>query len=122
MGSKAAVISDGICSLQLLVTQNSNDFRLVSNSKSIYKNIKQEYLSFAETSHANEAVIVVNGHDAGNNGTSNSNLPTIIHKFEKIVNIVEKLSDNHISSCINLKYEIQFISSKWQLSTKAVNR
>lgn len=47
------------------------------------------YLCFAKTSHAQEALIVINGHNSRNNGTIYSNLATVIHKLEKDIGIIE---------------------------------
>ena len=60
------------------------------------------YLSFAKTSHANEALVVINRHNSRNNGASNSNLATIIHKFEVNVSVIKQLCDDYICSGIHL--------------------
>ena len=60
------------------------------------------YLSFAKASHTQETLVVINGHNTRNNRTCNSNLATVIDKFEKDIGIIKQLSDNQISSRINL--------------------
>ena len=52
------------------------------------------HLCFAETSHTYEAFIVVDGHNSRNNGTGNSNLTTVVDKFEENVSVIEQLSYN----------------------------
>lgn len=46
-------------------------------------------LCFAKASHAQEAFVVVNGHDSGNNGASNPNLTTIVDEFEKNISVIK---------------------------------
>lgn len=66
---------------------------------------KRIYPGFAKPSHAEETFVIINWHYARNNRTSYSNLPTIIHKLEKNISIIEKLSDNKICTSINLQGE-----------------
>lgn len=61
------------------------------------------YLCLAESSHTLKTLVVVDGHNAWNYRTSNSNLPAVIIKLQKNVGVVKKLCDNDIRSSIDLK-------------------
>jgi len=65
------------------------------------------YLGLTETSHTQEPLVVGNRHNSRNNGTINPDLPTIIHKLEEYISIIEKLSHNQICSSINLYHKPQ---------------
>ena len=78
------------------------------------------YLSLAKTSHANEALVIINWHNARDNGTLNSNLATIIDKFEENISVVEKLSDNKISSSINFSLQIGKVTLVSLQGSKAI--
>ena len=62
------------------------------------------YLCFAETSHPYEAFVVINGHNSRNNRAVNSDMAAVINKLEKDIGVIEQLSDNKISTCINLSH------------------
>lgn len=65
---------------------------------------KKMYLCFAETSHPYEAFVVINGHNSRNNWAINSDMAAVINKLEKNIGIIEQLSDNKISTGINLSH------------------
>lgn len=67
-----------------------------------YIQTKVTHLCFAETSHANEALIIVYWHDARNNRTMDSNLATVIHKLEVNISVIKQLSNDEICSSIHL--------------------
>lgn len=47
------------------------------------------YPSFAKARHADKPFIVIDWHDARNNGAGNANLSTVINKFQKHVSIIK---------------------------------
>lgn len=59
----------------------------------IHLNFYIKYLGFAKACHSHESLVIINGHDTRNYWTSNSNLPTVIHKLEKDISVIEQLSD-----------------------------
>jgi len=63
---------------------------------------KVTHLCFAETSHANETLIIIYWHDARNNRTMDSNLATVIHELEVNISVIKQLSNDEICSSIHL--------------------
>lgn len=72
-----------------------------SNTWSL-KSVWYAYLGFAESSHTQEALVIVDGHNTGNNGAFYPNLTTIVDKFEEDISVIEELSNNEVCSGINL--------------------
>lgn len=62
-----------------------------------------QYPGFAESSHAEEALVVVDGHDARDNWTIYSILATVMDKLEEDICIVEELGNYEICTSINLQ-------------------
>jgi hypothetical protein len=52
------------------------------------------YLGFAKTSHTYEALVVINRHNTRDNGTIDSDLAAVIHKFQENISIIKELSNN----------------------------
>lgn len=105
-------------SIKTLATSVQSDkglYEINSKKRATWLKTAIAYLGFAEASHTEEALVIVNGHNTRNNGACYSNLTTIIHKFEEIVSVIEKLSNNEICTSIHLK-------NNCSISTRRTNR
>jgi len=63
------------------------------------------YLGLAQASHAEKALVVLNGHNTRNNRHLDSNLTAVVHKLQVAIGVIEKLSDNDFCACITLEKE-----------------
>lgn len=61
------------------------------------------HIQLREPYDVSQRLVALDGHDARQDGTLNANGPTVLHKLDEGLCLEEQLSDDEISTSINLE-------------------